>query len=83
MNQFPWQLTLGIFLGTLPLLGTIVWTLLQNDKRFTRLESQIDKLIEIVSDVKERLAKVEGRVARLDEKVTELQDRGRSHIIKG
>lgn len=61
MNQFPWQVVIGVFLGTLPLLGTIVWALLQNDRRFARLENQNDKLIDILADVRERLAKLEER----------------------
>jgi hypothetical protein len=37
---------IGVFLGTLPLLGTICWGLLQNDTRLSRIETKLDSMIQ-------------------------------------
>jgi hypothetical protein len=57
---------LSVFLGTLPLLLTIAWGLLQSDRRLTRIEGKLDSIDSTLSDVRERLATVEARLDRLD-----------------
>jgi hypothetical protein len=58
-----------VFLGTTPLLGSIVWGLLSSERRLTRIgtkldgiETKIDKVRDDLADVRERLGKVEGRL---------------------
>ena len=34
----------NVFLGTLPLLGAIVWGLLQNDRRLTALDQRLGRM---------------------------------------
>lgn len=38
------QSALGIFVGTLPLLGVIAWAPFQQSQRLSRLENQVDGL---------------------------------------
>jgi len=59
----------GVFAATLPLLGAIVWGLIQNDRRLNsidqrllRVETKLDGLDAKLSGVSERLVKVETRL---------------------
>ncbi len=59
----------NVFLGTLPLLGAIVWGLIQNDRRLNaidqrlgRVESRIDSVDSKLAVVGERLVNVETRL---------------------
>jgi len=59
----------NVFMGTLPLLGAIVWGLLQNDKRLNaigqrlgRMETRIDSIDGNLSAVRERLVRVETKL---------------------
>ena len=59
----------NVFLGTLPLLGAILWGLLQNDRRLNaierrlgRLGTRIDSIDVKLSTVSERLVKVETKL---------------------
>jgi hypothetical protein len=59
----------NVFLDTLPLLGAIVWGLLQNDKRLNtieqrlgRMETRIDSIDGNLSSVRERLVRVETKL---------------------
>jgi hypothetical protein len=58
--------TVSVFLGTLPLLLTIAWGLITQNQRLSRLETKIDsmdmRLTGELSEVKERLARVETRL---------------------
>jgi hypothetical protein len=53
----------SVFLGTLPLLLTIAWGLLQSDRRLTRIEGKLDSIDSTLAGVRERLATVETRLA--------------------
>jgi hypothetical protein len=55
----------SVFLGTLPLLLTIAWGLLQSDRRLTRIEGKLDSIDSTLTGVRERLAVVETRLDRL------------------
>jgi len=59
----------NVFLGKLPLLGAIVWGLLQRGKRLTcieqrlgRIETRIDSMDGNLSAVRERLVRVETKL---------------------
>jgi hypothetical protein len=60
---------MNVFLGTLPLTGSILWGLLQNDRRFialdqrlSRIETKLDGMDAKLSNVSERLVKVETKL---------------------
>lgn len=57
MNQIPWSQTLAIFLGTLPLLGAVVWNLVKLD----RIEKRVDTIVGELADIRERIATLEER----------------------
>jgi len=50
---------LSVFLGTLPLLLTKAWGVLQSNRRLTRIEGKLDSIDSKLADVRERLAVVE------------------------
>ena len=52
----------NVFLGTLPLLLTIAWGLFTNDRRLTRIESKLDTMDGKLTNVSERLVRVETRM---------------------
>ena len=57
MNQIPWGLALAVFLGTLPLLGVIVWNLIEVKeirREISLIRSEITKLAERVAILEER-----------------------------
>jgi hypothetical protein len=93
MNAVDWKIILGypavsVFLGTLPLLGAIVWGLIQNDRRLGRIETAQDWMEGKLNDVGERLVRVatntdnienrlrqvETRLGNLENKVTEIDN---------
>lgn len=68
MNAQVWQMTLSIFVGTLPLLGVILWSLLdfREFKKEVREElrlirAELAKINEAITGIKERLATLEER----------------------
>jgi hypothetical protein len=52
-----WQLALGVFLGTLPLLGVIIWNLIE----VRSIRAEILTINHILADIRERLATLEER----------------------
>jgi len=52
----------AVFLGTAPLLGSILWGLLTSERRLTRIETKLDAIGSDVASVRERLGKVEGKL---------------------
>jgi hypothetical protein len=67
-QQIPWGTALAVFLGTLPLLGSVLWSLLQNEKRFasiearlTRIETRLDEIAKEIGLLRERVAVLEER----------------------
>ncbi|HKI19622.1 MAG TPA: hypothetical protein VKA15_17175 [Isosphaeraceae bacterium] len=53
---------INVFLGTPPLLLTLAWGLFQNDRRLTRIENKLDPMDVKLSNVGERLVKVETKL---------------------
>ncbi len=56
------SLVVTIFLGTLPLIGTIFFGLLQNDRRLSRIEGKLDLVKVSVHSLDKRLAVVETKL---------------------
>ena len=50
MNQIPWGQALAVFLGTLPLLGVMVWNLVE-----------VKEIRKEIASIRERLATLEER----------------------
>ncbi len=58
----------NVFLGTLPLLGAILWGLLQNDRRLLALDKRID-------GIEQRLGRMETRIDQIDAKLATVCER--------
>ena len=65
----------SVFLGTLPLLGTILWGLLQNDRRLQALDKRIDMLDKRIDGVDQRLGRMETRIDSIDGKLGVVSER--------
>ena len=59
----------NVFLGTLPLLLTLAWGLFQNDRRMTRMENSIDSIGTKIDGLDSRLSQVSERLARVETKI--------------
>ena len=59
----------NVFLGTLPLLGAIVWGLLQNDRRLGRIETRMDRMEIRIDSIDAKLATVSERLTRVETKL--------------
>lgn len=59
----------AIFIGTLPLLGTILWGFLNNDRRFSRVEVQLDRLDTSLVRIESRLDTLAERVSKIEGKI--------------
>ncbi len=59
---------INVFLGTLPLLGAILWGLLQNDRRSQALDKRID-------GIDQRLGRMETRIDSIDSKLAIVSER--------
>ena len=62
LKEFLNSTAMNVFLGTLPLTGAILWGLIQNDKRLSRIEAKIDGMDTKLANVSERLVKVETKL---------------------
>lgn len=59
---------INVFLGTLPLLGAILWGLIQNDRRLLAIDKRID-------GVDQRLGRMETRIDSIDTKLSGVSER--------
>jgi peptidoglycan hydrolase CwlO-like protein len=66
----------NVFLGTLPLLGAILWGLLQNDRRLNavdqrlgRIETRMDRMETRIDSIDAKLATVSERLTRVETKL--------------
>jgi hypothetical protein len=59
----------NVFLGTLPLLGAIVWGLLQNDRRLQALDKRIDGVDQRLGRMETKLDGIEGKLATVSERL--------------
>lgn len=57
MNTQIWQFAVAVFLGTLPLLGVIVWNLVE----VKSIRTELLTISHTLADVRERLATLEER----------------------
>lgn len=69
------QVCTGVFVGTLPLLGVIGWAAFMQDKRLTRIESQLDELGKDLKALGIRMSNAETKVAVVEAKLD------RPHIV--
>ena len=58
----------NVFLGTLPLLGAILWGLPQNDRRLRALDKRLD-------GVDQRLGRIESHIDSIDNKLSGISER--------
>jgi tetrahydromethanopterin S-methyltransferase subunit G len=65
----------NVFLGTLPLLGAIVWGLLQNDRRLQGLDKRLDGIDTRFDRVDKRFDHVEARLDGIDGKLATVSER--------
>lgn len=69
----------NVFLGTLPLLGAILWGLLQNNRQIDvlrgDLKSRFDSLDKRIDGVDQRLGRMETRIDSIDGKLSGVGER--------
>ena len=78
MNQVPWGTAAAVFLGTLPLLGVMVWNLI--DVKALRSEMRAD-----FAAIRVELAGIKAEIANIRERLATLEERERlTHpVLKG
>lgn len=57
MNQIPWGTALAVFLGTLPLLGVMVWNLVE----VKGIRAELIEIRKDIANIRERVAVLEER----------------------
>lgn len=65
----------NVFLGTLPLLGAIVWGLLQNERSLKAIDKRIDGLDKRMDAIDGRLGRIEIRLDAIDAKLADVSER--------
>ncbi len=65
----------NVFLGTLPLLGAIVWGLLQNDRRFQALDKRMGGIDQRLGRMETRMDRMETRLDSVDTKLASISER--------
>jgi hypothetical protein len=65
----------NVFLGTLPLLGAIIWGLLQNDRRLQALDKRIDGVDQRLGRMETRMDRIETRMDSLDGNLAKVSER--------
>jgi septal ring factor EnvC (AmiA/AmiB activator) len=66
---------MAVFLGTLPLLGAILWSLLGNNRQFDQMNKQFDQVNKQFDQVNGRLDRMDDRMARLEVNVGDIRER--------
>ena len=66
--QIPWTMALAVFLGTLPILGTIVWNLAEVKTLRTEMRNEFAAIRVELSAIKEQISSIRERVATLEER---------------
>ena len=65
LSQFAHSPAGAVFIGTLPLLGSIIWAMVTNNQRLTRLEGKLDHLEGKVDDLGTNINSIKVDVAVL------------------
>jgi hypothetical protein len=60
---------ISVFLGTLPLLGAILWGLLQNERRLAAIDKRLDLMDKRLDGIDRRLDGVESKLERYGDKL--------------
>jgi chromosome segregation ATPase len=77
MNGLFGSLGMQVFLGTLPLLGAVLWNLLQNERRFAALEARLASFEARLARIEARLDDLFGKLSALAERIAVLEERDR------
>ena len=62
------RLALTIFVGTLPLLGAVLWNLMKIDRLEKRIDARLDAIATELIDIRKTLASLAERIATLEER---------------
>lgn len=65
----------NVFLGTTPLLGAIIWGLIQNDRRFQSLDKRMDVLDQRLGRMENRIDSIDGKLAVVSERLVKVETR--------
>jgi hypothetical protein len=65
----------NVFLGTLPLLGAIVWGLPQNDRRLQALDKRIDGVDQRLGRMETRIDSIDGKLGTVSERLVKVGTR--------
>jgi hypothetical protein len=63
----------NVFLGTLPLLGAILWGLLQNDRRLQALDKRIDGVDQRLGRMETRMDSMDGKLSVVGERLAKVE----------
>lgn len=68
MNQIPWNLALAVFLGTSPMLGAVLWNLMEIKTFRSEVRAELLSIRADISAIRSELTKLTERVAILEER---------------
>jgi hypothetical protein len=77
------SLGMQVFLGTLPLLGAVLWSLLQNERRFASLEARLTRIETRLDRMEARMDDLFSKLSLVTERVAVLEERDRRTLVKG
>jgi DNA anti-recombination protein RmuC len=63
----------NVFLGTLPLLGAVLWGLLQNDRRLQALDKRIDGVDQRLGRMETRMDSMDGKLSAVGERLAKVE----------
>jgi chromosome segregation ATPase len=66
---------LAVFVGTVPLLGAVIWNLLDQRGRFERIEKRLDGIDGTLKDMEKRLDSLDVRLTRVETKLDAIDAR--------
>jgi hypothetical protein len=65
----------NVFLGILPLLGAIVWALLQNERMLRTIDKRMDLIDKRIDGMDQRLGRMETRIDSIDGQLATVSER--------
>jgi septal ring factor EnvC (AmiA/AmiB activator) len=75
LKEFLSLVGVQVFLGTLPLLGAIVWAMVNNEKRFDQIDKQFDQINKNLDRIHKTLDRIDATLIRMETRIDTIAER--------
>jgi len=76
-QNIPWGMAVAVFLGTLPLLGSVLWNLVKVERIDHRMDNGFTRIDNGFADIRKELLEIRKELSKLTERLATLEERDR------